>query len=359
MKFFLKYKIFLFFLIPLILISSQIHSNNFDTSNKISINNHSQIKKEGSEVVINNKDVLNSIDWNSILNSIESYLKIFENIDDQEILKERWKGIKNNDFLFLNNFEIIKLNKIFVDNSDFLNTKTFIDYKSSIDTNKLTKENSPLPLLTTDFKEKKFFIDMISRLFVQTRIPSSVYNFNNENSLAYSLNELFRGNPELVIFSETFENIYGSKATLKITDFEKPVPEGYYIYKFSEKFKENYAFIKDEKNNIISFEDRKTPGYISIFAPISLFLNEGIINDNNKSNFDNVNITLNKIIDHQKTIASVEKQLESDPLNSQNFLNSGNLILIIVLPITLISILIATILLIKKRVSSNSKKEKF
>jgi hypothetical protein len=228
-----------------------------------------------------------------------------------------------------------------------------------MDTSKLTEGNSPLPLLTTNFKETIFFIDMISKLFVQTRIPSISYSFNNENSLAYSLNDLSRGNPELIMFSENFENIYGSKATIKITDFEKPVPEGYYIYEFSEIFKKNFNFILDINNNIVSFEDNKTPGYIPIFAPISIFLNEKIITSDNKLIFDNVNTILSKVINSQKIITQIESELESDPLNSQNFLNSGNLILIIALPISLILILIAMILLIKKRVSPNSKKEKF
>ena len=361
MNHFLKYKFIIIFSLPLLPLLCASNQNNFENNhiNQTSINYSSKINKKNIVPIIDNIEILNAFDWNSILSSIEAYSKIFENSYDKEILKEKWKTVENKKFSFLNNLEIIRLNKIFIDNSNFLNTNTFNDYKSSIDTNKLTKENSPLPSLTNDFKETNFFIDMISKLYVQTTISSSAYKFNNINSLAHSFNEPSRGSPELIIFNETFEKIYGSKATIKITDFEKPVPDGYFIYEFSETFKNNFDFVNDQMGNIISFKSKTIKDKIPIFAPISLFLNAGILSVGNKLIFEKLDVTLKKVEQSQNLISLVEKELEDDPLNSQFFLNSGNLILITVLPIALISILIATTLLIKKKVSQNTKKEKF
>jgi len=88
-------------------------------------------------------------------------------------------------------------------------------------------------------------------------------------------------------------------------------------------------------------------------------LNDELINTTNSLLFENVNNSLKETNSFLTLLNIAEKELESDPLNSQNFLNSGNLIMIIVLPIGILLILFLSILLFKKKIAPNSKKTKF
>ncbi len=354
MKKIINYKKFIFIIIiPLLLIFS---SNSFLLKNQ-NINTAFTFQQKQNEL-ITDPLILNSFNWTSILNSVEKYSQIYKNSNELEILKSNWKNVKNNESLFLNENKIIELNKVFIDKSNFFNTNTFTDYNLSFETQNLTKENSPLNTII-NFKQTEFFLDMLLNFFIETSISSNAYKFNNENAMAFSFNDASRGNPELIQFSKNFENIFKSPATFKVTDFNEPVPSDYFIYQFSDTFKANFNFITDGNKNIVSFDSKINPGTIPIFAPISFFLNDDLINTTNSLLFENVNNSLKETNSFLTLLNTAEKELESDPLNSQNFLNSGNLIMIIVLPIGILLILFLSILLFKKKIAPNSKKTKF